>query len=187
MTLVGLIPASLEAVITPRTRAVIPIHFAGHCCEMDAIHELARRHSLRVITDAAHALGAEYRGRKVGELSEMAILSFHPVKHITTGEGGMVLGACPVLRESLRSFRHHAIIVTINFRTAEEYHTKFVALLQSNQVFRSDSISHPEILVVIFAVPPPKFRSQMVYVIKVVLIEYPLKLMELTNIASDIL
>jgi UDP-4-amino-4,6-dideoxy-N-acetyl-beta-L-altrosamine transaminase len=107
---VNLSPASLEAVVTPRTRAVIPVHFAGHCCDMDAIQDVARRHSLTVVADAAHALGAEYRGRKVGELSEMAVLSFHPVKHITTGEGGMVLGECPDLRKRLQSFRHHAIV-----------------------------------------------------------------------------
>jgi UDP-4-amino-4,6-dideoxy-N-acetyl-beta-L-altrosamine transaminase len=107
---VNLSPAAFEAAITPRTRAVIPVHFAGHPCEMDAIREIAARSGLRVVTDAAHALGAIYRGRRIGELSDLCVLSFHPVKHITTGEGGMVLGDDLAWRERLRRFRHHDIV-----------------------------------------------------------------------------
>ena len=101
--------AAMQKAITPRTRAVIPVHFGGHPCDMGAIGAVAREHDLRVITDAAHALGASYKECRVGELSEMAVLSFHPVKHITTGEGGMVLLRDTALRERLVSFRHHSI------------------------------------------------------------------------------
>lgn len=103
---VNLSPEAFERAITPRTRAVIPVHFAGHPCDMDRINAIADRHGIRVIADAAHALGAMYKERKIGELAWMSALSFHPVKHITTGEGGMVLTG--ELTDRLRSFRHHA-------------------------------------------------------------------------------
>lgn len=101
---------ALERAITPRTRVVIPVHFAGHPCDMDAIESVARRYGLHVITDAAHALGALYKEKRIGELSEMAVLSFHPVKHITTGEGGMVLMREAEYRDRIVSFRHHSVI-----------------------------------------------------------------------------
>ena len=107
---INLSPEACERAITPRTKALLPVHFAGHPCDMDALGELARRAGVRVIADAAHALGARHRGARVGELCELSVLSFHPVKHITTGEGGMVLGHDPRDRERLRRFRHHNIV-----------------------------------------------------------------------------
>lgn len=83
-------PAAAERAIGPRTRAIIPVHFAGLPCEMDAIMDLAARHSLTVIDDAAHALPAAYRGRRVGQIADMTAFSFYATKTITTGEGGMV-------------------------------------------------------------------------------------------------
>jgi dTDP-4-amino-4,6-dideoxygalactose transaminase len=103
-------PDAVEKKITPRTRAVIPVHFTGQPCDLDAIHELARRNDLIVIEDAAHALGAEYKGRRIGGLSDMTIFSFHPVKHITTGEGGMITTNSPELYQRLVSFRNHGIV-----------------------------------------------------------------------------
>lgn len=103
-------PADIERKITSRTKAVIPVHFAGQPCEMDEIHRIAREHGLMVIEDGAHALGAEYKGRKIGSLpSDMVTFSFHPVKPITTGEGGMVVTNDAKLYERLKLFRSHGI------------------------------------------------------------------------------
>ncbi|MEK9153208.1 MAG: UDP-4-amino-4,6-dideoxy-N-acetyl-beta-L-altrosamine transaminase [Patescibacteria group bacterium] len=81
----------IENLITPRTKAIVPVHFAGHPCEMDEILKIAKRNKLVVIEDACHALGAKYKNKKIGSLSDMTVFSFHPVKSITTGEGGAVV------------------------------------------------------------------------------------------------
>src|SRR3990172_4145257 len=101
----------LPSRFTPRTRAVIPVHFAGQPCDLDAIHAEARARGLIVIEDAAHALGAECLGRRIGALSQLTIFSLHPVKHITTGEGGMVTTDDGHLAERLRRFRNHGLSV----------------------------------------------------------------------------
>jgi perosamine synthetase len=80
----------LEEVITDKTKAIIPVHFAGHPCEMDQVLSIARAHGLRVIEDAAHALPARYNGKMVGSIAESTCFSFYATKNITTGEGGMV-------------------------------------------------------------------------------------------------
>ncbi len=103
-------PAEIERKITPKTKAIIPVHFTGQPCEMEEIHRIAREHGLAVIEDAAHALGAEYKGQKIGSLSsDMTAFSFHPVKPITTGEGGMVVTDDAKLYERLCLFRSHGI------------------------------------------------------------------------------
>lgn len=102
-------PQDIERKITDKTKAIIAVHFTGQPCEMDRIHEIAKEHKLIVIEDGAHALGAEYKGRKVGSLSDMTTFSFHPVKHITTGEGGMIVTDNPDLYERLKLFRTHGI------------------------------------------------------------------------------
>jgi dTDP-4-amino-4,6-dideoxygalactose transaminase len=84
-------PGSLEKKITERTKAVIPVHMAGRPCDMDRIHDIAKEQGLRVIEDAAHAIGAEYRGRKVGALSDITCFSFYPIKNMTTIEGGLLV------------------------------------------------------------------------------------------------
>lgn len=81
----------IESLITPKTKAIVPVHFAGHPCEMEEISRIAKKHNLPVIEDACHAIGAEYSGRKIGGLSDLTVFSFHPVKPITTGEGGAIL------------------------------------------------------------------------------------------------
>lgn len=86
----NLCPRSVEAKITSRTKAVIPVHWAGDPCDMDEIHAVARRHGLVVIEDAAHALGATYHGRPVGTLSDYTCFSFQAIKHLTTGDGGAI-------------------------------------------------------------------------------------------------
>ncbi len=110
-------PKRLPQRITSRTRLLLPVHFAGLPCDMEAIGDIARRKGLRVVEDACHALGAEWvtregRRERVGSCShsEMTVFSFHPVKHITTGEGGMVLTNRPEFVEHLRSFRHHGLV-----------------------------------------------------------------------------
>lgn len=104
-------PHTLAAAITPRTRAVIPVHLSGQPADMQAIHAVARQRGLAIIEDAAHALGATYQGEPVGNCrySDMTIFSFHPVKHITTGEGGAVTTNDPELADRLRRFRSHGI------------------------------------------------------------------------------
>jgi UDP-4-amino-4,6-dideoxy-N-acetyl-beta-L-altrosamine transaminase len=102
-------PERIAAAITPRTRALAPVHFAGHPVDLDRIGVLAARHGLVVIEDACHALGARHRGRRIGVISEMTVFSFHPVKTIATGEGGAVLTASRELGEKLRLFRSHGI------------------------------------------------------------------------------
>ncbi|MEX1030823.1 MAG: DegT/DnrJ/EryC1/StrS aminotransferase family protein [Paenibacillaceae bacterium] len=80
----------IERKITNRTKAVIVVHLAGHPCDMDAIHELAKTRGIKVVEDAAHACGAEYKGRRIGSISDMTCFSFHAVKNLTTGEGGAI-------------------------------------------------------------------------------------------------
>lgn len=84
-------PAAVEASITPRTRALLPVHFAGRPCEMDALEALARRHDLAIIEDCAHAVETEYRGRPAGTMGDFGCFSFYVTKNVVTGEGGMVL------------------------------------------------------------------------------------------------
>ncbi|MDD2511036.1 MAG: UDP-4-amino-4,6-dideoxy-N-acetyl-beta-L-altrosamine transaminase [Syntrophomonas sp.] len=103
-------PQLIQAAITPRSRVIIPVDYAGYPVDMSVIKGIARKHNLLIIEDAAHALGARRQGRAVGQDADMSILSFHPVKHITTGEGGMVLTDNPELQERLRQFRNHGIV-----------------------------------------------------------------------------
>lgn len=106
--------------ITPRTKAIIPVHLAGQPCDMDAIHEIAKEHNLIVIEDAAHALGSEYKGKKIGGLSDMTTFSFHPVKPITTGEGGMIVTNSEELYKKLVLFRSHGITRDTSLMTRNE-------------------------------------------------------------------
>lgn len=103
-------PELIEGLITPKTKAIAPVDFAGQPCDYDEILKIAKRHNLLVIEDAAHALGSEYKGKKIGSFADMTIFSFHPVKAITTGEGGMVLTNNRSFYEKLKIFRHHGII-----------------------------------------------------------------------------
>jgi len=84
-------PAEIERRITPRTKAIVPVHFAGRPCDMQAITEIAERHRLRIIEDCAHAIETEYHGRKAGTFGDFGCFSFYATKNVTTGEGGMVL------------------------------------------------------------------------------------------------
>src|SRR5579859_4847193 len=102
-------PDELVKSLTSRTRAILPVDYAGHPADLAAMVEIADKNGLIVIEDACHALGAEYQGRSVGSVADMTVFSFHPVKHITTGEGGMVTTNRPEFDETLRRFRNHGI------------------------------------------------------------------------------
>jgi len=108
---VNIDPEEIKKKIDPNTRAMIPVHFAGHPCDLKEIKEIAEKHNLLIIEDASHALGAEYRNSKIGscKYSDMTVFSFHPVKHITTGEGGAVLTNQKDLYQRLLLFRNHGI------------------------------------------------------------------------------
>ncbi|MGB8707620.1 MAG: UDP-4-amino-4,6-dideoxy-N-acetyl-beta-L-altrosamine transaminase [Dehalococcoidia bacterium] len=96
--------------LSPKTKAILPVDFAGYPADLDEIIAIAKEKGLIVIEDASHALGAEYKGRKIGSLADMTIFSFHPVKHITTGEGGMILTDNEEFYDKLKIFRHHGIV-----------------------------------------------------------------------------
>jgi len=103
-------PKDIRKKITKNTKAIVPVDFAGHPCDYDEILKIAKEHNLLVIEDACHALGAVYKGKKIGSFADMTILSFHPVKHITTGEGGMILTNNKDFYEKLKIFRHHGVV-----------------------------------------------------------------------------
>jgi UDP-4-amino-4,6-dideoxy-N-acetyl-beta-L-altrosamine transaminase len=108
---VNIDPQQIRKKITKKTKAILPVHFAGLACDMEEINKIARDNHLIVIEDAAHALGAEYKNSKVGscKYSDLAIFSFHPVKHITTGEGGAITTNNKKLYEKLIALRSHGI------------------------------------------------------------------------------
>ena len=102
-------PQIIEALITEKTKAIIPVDFTGLPIDIDAINKIAENNNLIVIEDAAHALGSVYKGKKVGSLSDMTMFSFHPVKHITTGEGGIITTNKEDYYHKLKQFRSHGI------------------------------------------------------------------------------
>ena len=122
-------PEQVEKRISSRTRAILPVDYAGHPADLTPILEIARRPKLVVIEDACHALGAEYDGRCVGSIADMTVFSFHPVKHITTGEGGMVATNSAQFAETLRRFRNHGISSDARQRqSAGQWHYEMVLL-----------------------------------------------------------
>ena len=110
-------PLAIEPLITPKTKAIVAVDFAGHPCDHAALRQMADDHGLVVIQDAAHSLGAQFFGENVGTLQRVTTFSFHPVKHITTGEGGAVLTDDDDLAKALRSFRHHGIDFDLHARS----------------------------------------------------------------------
>ena len=101
--------AKIRARITERTRAIVPVHFAGQPCDMDTIFALAKKFDLHVIEDAAHAVGTEYKGKRIGSLDSVSVFSFHPIKNITTGEGGMVCTRDESLAEEISLLKFHGM------------------------------------------------------------------------------
>ena len=102
-------PAEIERKITRKTKAIIPVDYSGIPADYNEIRAIAKKRGLVVIGDAAHSLGATYKGKKVGSCADMTMLSFHPVKAITTGEGGMIVTDNKKYYEKLKTFRSHGI------------------------------------------------------------------------------
>jgi dTDP-4-amino-4,6-dideoxygalactose transaminase len=103
-------PSAIERAVTPRTKAIIPVHFAGLSCEMKSIIEIARRHNLKIVEDAAHALPATYGGQSIGTLdTDATVYSFYATKTITTGEGGMIVTRDEAVARRCRVMRLHGI------------------------------------------------------------------------------
>ncbi|MDE2261008.1 MAG: DegT/DnrJ/EryC1/StrS aminotransferase family protein [Gammaproteobacteria bacterium] len=113
----------VEAAITPRTRAIMPVHFAGLAVDMDRLYAIAGRHRLRVIEDAAHAIGSAWRGRRIGSFGDLVCFSFHPNKNLTTIEGGCVVGGSPEEVAQLELHRFHGQ----RKGAADEFDTLFAA------------------------------------------------------------
>jgi dTDP-4-amino-4,6-dideoxygalactose transaminase len=121
-------PARIEAAVTKRTRAILPVHLGGRACDMDATMEIARRRGLKVIEDAAHALEATWKGRRAGSIGDCGAFSFYVTKNVTTAEGGMVVTADAAWAERLR-------ILSLNGTTADAW-----------KRFQADGPSHVQVV-----------------------------------------
>lgn len=131
-------PAQIEAKITARTRAIIAVDYTGQPCDYDTLRVIADRHSLILVADACHALGGSYKGRLVGSLADLSAFSFHPVKHVTTGEGGMITTDDPELAQRMRVFRNHGI--TTDHRQREQQASWFYEMVDLGYNYRLTDI-----------------------------------------------
>lgn len=127
-------PACVAAAITPRSRAIITVDYTGQPSDLDELNNLAAQHNLKVIEDAAHALGATYHHRPVGTLTDLTTFSLHPVKHITTGEGGVITTDAAEIAARLRLFRNHGI--TTDHRQRETAGSWFYEMVDLGYNFR---------------------------------------------------
>jgi perosamine synthetase len=127
-------PTEVEAKLTPRTVAVIAVDYAGHPCDYDKLREITDRKGIRLIADACHSLGGSYKGRSVGSLADLSAFSFHPVKQVTTGEGGMIACDDQVLADRMRTFRNHGI--TSDHRQREKNGTWFYEMVELGWNYR---------------------------------------------------
>ncbi|HEY3172100.1 MAG TPA: UDP-4-amino-4,6-dideoxy-N-acetyl-beta-L-altrosamine transaminase [Thermoanaerobaculia bacterium] len=146
-------PEDVERKITARTRAIVAVDYGGQPCDYDVLRDIARAHDLPLVADACHSLGAVFRGRPAGSLADLTAFSFHPVKTITTGEGGMVTTSDPDRARWLRAFRNHGITTDHHERSESgtvsydmvllgyNYRlTDFQAVLGMSQLTRLDEI-----------------------------------------------
>jgi len=131
-------PWQVEAKITGRTKAIISVDYAGQPCNYDMLHKLAKEHGLALVDDACHALGATYKGRAVGSLADLNTFSFHPVKPITTGEGGMVTTDDSELADRVRLFRSHGI--TTDYHQREKQGSWFYEMVDLGFNYRLTDI-----------------------------------------------
>jgi len=127
-------PEDVEAKLTSRTAAVIAVDYTGHPCHYDRLKEITDRQGIRLVADACHSLGASYKGRAVGSLADLSVFSFHPVKHVTTGEGGMIVCNDEVLADQMRIFRNHGI--ASDHRQREEKVTWFYEMVDLGWNYR---------------------------------------------------
>jgi len=100
---------AIEKAITPKTKAIIPVHYAGQPCDLDEIHAIAKKHNLKVLEDAAHSLPANYKGKKIGTISDVTCFSFYATKTLSTGEGGMICTNDEEIAERVKIMRLHGI------------------------------------------------------------------------------
>ena len=101
--------SKIEQAVTPRTKAILPVHIAGIACDMDALQDICRNHNLVLIDDAAHAIPTEYKGQSIGNMGDLSAFSFYANKNLTTGEGGMITTNSDAFAEPLRTMRLHGI------------------------------------------------------------------------------
>ena len=127
-------PVQAESKITPRTKAIIAVDYTGQPCDYEKLQALAHQHGLALVADACHSLGGEYKGRPVGSLADLNVFSFHPVKHITTGEGGMITTNDYTLARRVRMFRNHGI--TTDHRQREELGSWFYEMVDLGYNYR---------------------------------------------------
>jgi perosamine synthetase len=131
-------PASAEALITPRTKAIVAVDYAGQPCDYDRLRSIAAKHQVALVADACHSLGATYRGGRAGSLADISAFSFHPVKPITTGEGGAVTTNDPDLARRARLFRNHGI--TSDHRQRDREGTWFYEMIDLGYNYRLTDI-----------------------------------------------
>jgi len=127
-------PAEVEAKISARTKAVIAVDYAGQPCDYDSLRVIADKHKLTLVADACHALGAKYKERPVGSLADLNVFSFHPVKHITTGEGGLISTNNESYAQRMRIFRSHGI--TTDHRQREVQGSWFYEMIDLGYNYR---------------------------------------------------
>jgi perosamine synthetase len=131
-------PDDVERRISKKTKAIVAVDYAGQPCDYERLWDLCRRHDLHLVADGCHALGALYRGKPVGTLADLTVFSFHPVKHITTGEGGMITTDDPAFDNRMRIFRNHGIDATSHQR--EERNTWEYAIVALGYNYRITDI-----------------------------------------------
>ncbi|MFN8456746.1 MAG: UDP-4-amino-4,6-dideoxy-N-acetyl-beta-L-altrosamine transaminase [Anaerolineae bacterium] len=131
-------PTTIEAKITPRTKAIIAVDYAGQPCEYDNLQTIVARHNLALVDDACHALGGSYQGRPAGSLADLNTFSLHPVKPITTGEGGVVTTQDSQLAQRMRTFRNHGI--TSDHRQREAQGSWFYEMVDLGYNYRLTDI-----------------------------------------------
>jgi perosamine synthetase len=127
-------PQQVETKVTPRTRAVIAVDYAGQACDYDSLREITSRHGLKLVADACHALGGKHRERPVGALADLSTFSLHPVKPITTGEGGVVTTDDPDFARRMLDFRNHGI--TTDHRQRERQGSWFYEMVDLGYNYR---------------------------------------------------
>ena len=127
-------PSQIEAKITSRTKAIIAVDYTGHPADYDELSSISKQHGIALVADSCHALGATYKGRPVGSVADLSTFSFHPVKHITTGEGGMITTDDPELAKRMRMFRNHGI--TTDHRQREALGSWFYEMVDLGYNYR---------------------------------------------------
>jgi dTDP-4-amino-4,6-dideoxygalactose transaminase len=131
-------PEEVESKLSPRTKAIVAVDFTGHPCDYDLLREITEERGLALVADACHALGGVYKGRRVGSLADLNTFSFHPVKPITSGEGGMITTDDQCLVERMRLFRNHGI--ETDFKTRADRVTWFYEMIELGYNYRLTDI-----------------------------------------------